>query len=252
MLTAAILTHNDETRIERCLKFLNFCDEIVIIDDNSIDNTITLAKTYSATVTQHPLENDFGAQRNRLIEQARGEWVLFIDPDEQVTEELAEEIKATIKQPKYELYFIKRQDFFWNTPVLYGEVAKARKKGFIRLVKKGSGTWKGKVHEEFVSEKPAGQLNHPINHYPHQSISEFIEHINVYSTLRAKELYSQKVEATTWQILFIPFAKFMYTYVVKQGFRDGAAGFVYSFMMSFHSFLVRSKLYQYQQIGNSG
>ncbi|HRN70825.1 MAG TPA: glycosyltransferase family 2 protein, partial [Candidatus Woesebacteria bacterium] len=135
---------NDEKRIERCLKFLKFCDEIVIIDDNSTDKTIELAHKYSVKLTKHPLENDFAAQRNRLLEQSTGEWVLFIDPDEEVTTELANEIKSILKEPKYDVYFLKRVDFFWNQPIKYGELSTASKKGFIRLVKKGSGSWKGK------------------------------------------------------------------------------------------------------------
>ncbi len=248
MLTVAILTHNDESRIKHCLKFINFSDEVLIVDDFSTDNTVKIAKELKARLVQQKLDNDFGTQRNRLLEQARGEWVLFIDPDEEVTTELANEIKDTLKEPKYDVYFIKRQDFFWNKPIMHGEVSKARKNGFIRLVKKGSGTWKGTVHEEFVTKKPSGQLQHSIHHYPHQTVNEFLQHVNFYSTLRAQELHKQKVKASIGAIIFLPFAKFLYTYFAKQGFRDGAAGFVYSFMMSFHSFLVRSKLYQYQHI----
>lgn len=243
MLTAAILTHNDEKRIERCLKFLKFCDEIVIIDDNSTDTTRELARKYSVKLTKQPLENDFAAQRNRLLEQATGEWLLFIDPDEEVTTELSNEIKAILKEPKYDVYFLKRVDFFWGRPIKYGELSTASKKGFIRLVKKGSGSWKGKVHEEFVTEKPAGQLYNPLQHYPHETISEFIERVNFYSTIRAQELYKKGKKTSIWSITFFPFGKFIYTYFFKLGFTDGAEGFIYSFMMSFHSFLVRSKLY---------
>lgn len=248
MLSAAILTHNDEKRIKQCLTHLSFCDEILIIDDASSDKTVKLAKQFPVRVIQHKLQDDFAAQRNRLLEQARGEWILFIDPDEEVTTELANEIKATLKQPKYDVYLIKRQDFFWGEPIQYGEVQTAAQIGFIRLVKKKSGVWKGAVHESFISKKPVGQLHNPLHHYPHQSISAFIERVNFYSTIRSKELLQQGKKATVRQIFVLPFAKFFYTYILKLGFKDGAAGFIYSFMMSFHSFLVRAKLYQYQHI----
>lgn len=249
MLTAAILTHNDEHRLESCIKFLNFCDEIVIVDDQSTDNTVKIAKKLNAKVDVHPLENDFAAQRNRLLEKARGEWILFIDSDEEVTTELANEIIATLKEPKYDVYFIKREDFFQNHKMLHGEVQTAAKKGFIRLVKKGSGTWKGSVHEEFKTNKETGDLIHPLKHYPHQSISEFIADINFYSTLRAKQLLKEKHIPTITELLFLPTGKFFYTYILKQGFKDKTPGLIYSFMMSFHSFLVRAKLYQYTQLG---
>lgn len=243
MISAALLTHNDETKLEQCLKLLTFCDEIVIIDDMSTDNTVKVANKFPVRVVRSPLQSDFAAQRNRLLEQASNEWVLFVDSDEQVTTELRNEIKQVLQQPKYEVYYVKRVDYFWGKPILYGEVTSAHKKGFIRLVKKGSGKWKGKVHEEFVSKKEAGQLANPLHHFSHQTISEFIADVNMYSSIRAEELRKQGRNTNVFELFAYPFGKFVYTYFVKMGFKDGAGGFVYSFMMSFHSFLVRAKLY---------
>lgn len=183
-----------------------------------------------------------------MLEKATQEWVLFIDPDEQVTTELADEINNIIKQPKYKVYYVKRQDYFLGKAISHGEVSSARKQGFIRLVKKGSGTWKGAVHETFDTKKQAGTLEHVLLHYPHESVSAFIADINRYSTIRSKELDKQGHTASIWEIIFFPFGKFCYTYFLKQGYKDGPAGFMYSFLMSFHSFLVRAKLYQYQHI----
>src|SRR5690606_16287298 len=170
MISAAILTHNDEKRIGKCIKLLNFCSEVIILDDNSTDKTREKAKQLGAKVYQHALNGDFASQRNRLLEKATQDWVLFIDPDEQVTKELANEINNIIKQPKYEVYYLKRQDYFLGKAVRYGEVSTATTKGFIRLVKKGSGKWKGLVHETFVTRKPAGTLENALLHYPHETV----------------------------------------------------------------------------------
>jgi hypothetical protein len=105
----------------------------------------------------------------------------------------------------------------------------------------------GTVHEVFYTADNVGQLENFINHYPHPTLSEFINDINNYSSIRAEELFTQGVRTNVFQIIFYPLIKFKYNYFILFGFLDGPAGFVYSFMMSFHSFLVRSKLYQLWQ-----
>ncbi|MEK7523386.1 MAG: hypothetical protein AAB569_07385, partial [Patescibacteria group bacterium] len=113
-----------------------------------------------------------------------------------------------------------------------------------RLVKKNSGTWMGTVHEVFHTANEVGQLNGYLNHYPHPTLKEFINDINYYSSIRAEELFNRQTKTNIFKIIFFPFGKFIYNYFLNFGFLDGPAGFTYAFMMSFHSFLVKSKLYQ--------
>lgn len=245
-ISAVILTKNEEKNIERCLRSISFCDEIIIIDDYSEDKTIEIVnkvlksnKVYK--VIQRKLNNDFAAQRNFGLSKASNEWVLFIDADEQVSSELKKEI---IGHDVY-TYFIRRCDYFWGQKLKYGEIKKVREQGIIRFVKKNSGTWVGTVHEVFkTSKNNVAQLNGFIDHYPHQTLKEFLEDINRYSSLRAEELYSAGKKTNAFEIIVFPFGKFIYNYFIKLGFLDGPAGFTYVFMMSFHSFLVRAKLYQ--------
>ena len=142
---------------------------------------------------------------------------------------------------------MKRRDYFWGKELKYGETKKVRNQGIVRLVKKGAGKWMGTVHEVFNTVENIGSLNGYINHYPHPTLKEFIEDVNTYSSIRAEELFNQGVKTNIFQIIFYPLIKFKYNYFILLGFLDGPAGFVYSFMMSFHSFLVRSKLYQLWQ-----
>lgn len=257
-LTAVVLTKNEKKNIERCLKSLDFCDEIVIIDDYSIDDTLNQIlnikyqnNKLKIRVFKRKLNGDFATQRSFGMEKARGEWVLFVDGDEEITEELAKEIKRVMS---YELgvkkevvaYYIKRRDWFWGREVRFGEVGLARKIGLIRLIRKGSGKWEGKVHEKFKirnSKLEIRKLKNYLNHYPHQTIKEFLREINFYSSLRADELFQQAKKTNIFEIVFYPLVKFIINYFLRLGFLDGATGFVYAFMMSFHSFLVRAKLY---------
>jgi hypothetical protein len=145
-------------------------------------------------------------------------------------------------------YYIRRRDFFLGKELRFGETQKVRNKGIIRLVKKNSGEWMGNVHEVFYTAARTSLMDGYITHYPHPSVKDFLNDINTYSSLRAKELYNHGKKTSILEIILYPFAKFLLNYFLYLGFLDGAIGFMYAFIMSFHSFLVRAKLYQaYEQ-----
>ena len=246
-LSAIILTHNSEETLARALESISFSDEIIAIDDYSSDSSKEIAKKYGAVVKERELEGDFAKQRNFGLEHAKGNWILFLDSDELISEALKAEILKVIAldengKSHYSAYRFKRRDFFWGKELHYGETLSRRKNGKIRLMKKNSGKWSGTVHEEFITTHPVSDFNGFIDHYSHESIATFLEKVNMYSSIRAKELKNSSVQFSTLKMIFYPLGKFIYTYVIKLGFLDGAAGFVYSFMMSFHAFLVRAKL----------
>lgn len=257
-ITAIILTKNEEKNIERAIKSVMFCDEVIIVDDLSTDKTIENAQITNHKyqikskfqILKHELKGGFAAQRNWAIGKANNDWILFLDADETISPELKGEIEssAVSHQSSVCAYYIKRCDYWWGRELKFGETLKARNKGIIRLVKKVSGEWKGAVHEEFVTSSSVGKLEGFLNHYPHQTLKEFIHDINRYSTLRAQELQKQGKKGNILPVLLYPPAKFILTYFIYLGFLDGAAGFAYAFLMSFHSFLVRAKLFQYTRI----
>ena len=248
-ITAVSLTKNEEKNIARALESLNFCDEVIVVDDFSSDKTIDLAKSRKAAIYKRKLNNNFAGQRNFGLSKSRGEWVLFLDADEEVTSELVVEIKNIIKEKSEKsAYYIKRRDYWWGRELKYGEVRYVRNNGLVRLIKKSSGEWVHPVHEVFQTSSPVGKLSGFINHYPHPTVRDFLGDINYYSTLRAKELLKQGKKMSLVEVILYPLGKFISNYMFKLGFIDGPAGFVYSFMMSFHSFLVRAKLYQYRKL----
>lgn len=246
-LSAIILTKNEEQKIKKCIESLRFCDEIIIIDDDSSDKTLDIAAKFkNVKIFKKNLDGNFAAQRNFAIEKASGNWILFIDADEEISQKLEKEIIKTTKalEDDNNAYYIKRRDMFWGKELKYGEVYDAAHKGFIRLIKKGRGQWYGNVHEVYyVNSGDVGNLENHLLHHPHANLKSFIDKINFYSSIRADELYEKGKKTNSFEIIFYPFFKFLYTYIVKLGVVDGLKGFVYCFMMSFHSFLVRSKLY---------
>ncbi len=240
MISAVILTKNEEKNLPQCLESLKWCNEIVVIDDNSTDKTIEIAKKSGAKFFVHSLNNNFAQQHNFGLGKAKGDWVLFVDADERVSPELAQEIKEKIKSSKLNGFYLKRQEFFSSKALKHGETAHY----LLRLGRKGKGNWRREVHEIWEIKGEIGKLKNPLLHYSHPTLSEFIEHINNFSTLHAQVLLKEGVKPSLFRIITNPLAKFIQNYIFRLGFLDGTSGIIVALMMSFHSFLARAKLYQ--------
>ncbi len=246
MITAVVLTKNEERNIVDCLDTLKWCDEIIVIDDSSEDNTAELAKREKVRVYEKSLDDNFSNQRNFALDKANGDWVLFVDADERVTDGLRYEIQTMISDPLniYNGFELKRTDIIWGKHLGHGETANV---SFLRLAKKDAGRWQGLVHERWNIKGKIGKLNNPLQHFPHPTIAEFLKEINLYTDIRSKELYEKKVRASFFSVIAYPKAKFILNFFIRRGFQDGLEGFIFALMMSFHSFLVRGKLWMLWQ-----
>ena len=244
MLSTVILTKNEERNIKDCLNSLKFCNEIIIIDDYSKDSTLKYARQCKAKVYARNLNGDFSSQRNFGLEKAKGDWVLFVDADERISSALADEIAASCQSPVASGFYIKREDKFLGKKLNFGESSSVR---LLRLAKKNSGRWQGKVHEEWQVKGKTANLKNQIIHQRSLTISRFLQRINFYSTLRAKELFGKGHKTGIFLIFLYPKAKFIQNYFLRLGFLDGIRGFVFAMMMSLHSFMVRSKLWVMQK-----
>lgn len=239
MISALVITCNEERNIGTCLKTLSFCDEILLIDDNSTDKTRKIAKALGATVFERSLDANFAAQRNFGLGKAQGEWVLFVDADERVSPELASEIQKKIGNTTKSGFRIKRKTFLW------GRGLKGSQDRFepIRLAKKKAGFWKRRVHEFWDLSGNVGTLENWLLHYPHQTLREFLKEVDFYSTLHAQDLKEEGKNANVLKVIIWPGGKFLENWIWRKGFLDGTRGFAVAAMMSFHSFLAWSKLW---------
>lgn len=242
MISAVVLTKDEEENIKECLEGLSWCDEVIIIDDNSVDKTVDIAKRFEAKIYIHPLEYDFSAQRNFGLEKTKGDWILFIDADERISPALWYEIMAITNDPsnEYSGFYLKRKDVIWRKQLNYGETGNIK---LLRLAKRDVGKWQGKVHETWIIKGKTSTLQNSLTHYPHQSIKKFLQEINYYTNLRAQELYKKKVRSYWWSIILFPKGKFFLNFLIKKGILDGLPGLIFALLMSFHSFLVRGKLW---------
>ncbi|MBI2590585.1 MAG: glycosyltransferase family 2 protein [Candidatus Blackburnbacteria bacterium] len=243
MISAVVLTNNEERNITECLKCLKWCDEIVVIDDYSEDKTTQIASKFGAKIYQRHLENDFGQQRNFGLQKAKGEWVLFVDADERISAELAAEIQKAITNHAYSGFSFRRADVLWGRRMFHGEPGSVR---LLRLAKKGAGKWSRRVHEVWDIDGATELLRSPLLHYPHQTFAEFLTDIDYYSTLHAQANFEEGKRSSILKFIIFPKLKFLQNYIFKMGFLDGVQGFIVAMMMSFHSYLAWGKLWLLQ------
>ena len=246
-LSVVVLTKNSAKEIEKCLKSLVFADEVIVIDDGSTDSTLELARKNNAKIFSHELKGDFANQRNYGLAKAKFKWVFFVDSDEIVTQELAEEVLSVAKgDTGLSGYFIKRQDQLWGRELSHGDNSAK----LLRLGRKDEGLFRGAVHEVWDINGQTGNLNAKLLHYPHQTLVEFLQELNFYSGIRAEELYEEKQKVKWYEVVVYPVAKFLKLYILKKGFLDREQGFIAAISMSFYSFLVRAKLWELYEKGD--
>lgn len=238
-ISAVVITKNEESVIERALDSVLWCDEIVVIDDFSSDNTVNIAKKHGAKVYSHILNNDFASQRNYGISKTNNNWVLFIDADEVISKELKNNIQEVLLQPKYLGYGFVRVNIFLGKEMLFAE---PNNKNLVRLVNKNNGIWKRKVHEYWYTIHDVGKIEGKLLHYTSDNIDDLINKIAYYSEIHASEILKERKKINIFKPLFYPPAKFIKNYFFEKGYKDGIRGFIFSMAMSFHSFLSWSKL----------
>ncbi len=240
MLTAAILVQNPVQISPELINSLAFCTHILIIVD--MPRLPAGLSDYGGQVTwmAHRLSGDFSAQRNFALQKARDRWVLFVDTDETVSKQLADQIKSAVSRFDKSGYYLYRQDIVWDRSLRFGDTGNFK---ILRLGQKSSGRWIGKVHENWQITGATGVLPSPLIHRPFTDLAEFLQKLNYYSGIRAKELASRHITADLIQITFYPLAKFVYLWIIRLGFMDGVPGLIHAMSMAFYSFLVRSKLY---------
>ncbi|MBI2443494.1 MAG: glycosyltransferase family 2 protein [Candidatus Levybacteria bacterium] len=239
-VSAVVLSHNNEASIETTLQSLSWSDDICVIDDYSTDGTLNIAAQAGVRIFQGKLQENFAYQRNFSLQHVKNDWVLFVDADEIVSAQLADEIRKNITDSTCVGYSIPRTTVWRGRTLRFGEFFNF---SLIRLGKRTAGKWSGKVHEQWEIKGRVGKLHAPLLHFQEGGIEKLLKKINMYSSIRADELYFQKKQVSFFTILFLPMGKFFQNYIVKLGILDGTAGLINAIAMSFYTFLVRAKLW---------
>jgi glycosyltransferase involved in cell wall biosynthesis len=255
MISAAILTKNEEENIKKCIDSLYFCKEIIIIDDYSTDSTLKIVqdlkvesqkKNQKIKFYQRSLNRNFAKQRNFALEKTSNNWVLFVDADEYITDELAAELTQYIDNPLHGIngFFIQRKNYMWGKEMRYGEMGSDF---LLRFARKDKGLWKRKVHEYWDIKGNKKRLKNCIVHNPHGNLSEFLNTIKYFSKLHAQANRKEGKKSSIFKIIFWPLGKFLYNFIYRKGFLDGIEGLIVALVMSFNSYLAWSSLWLYQK-----
>ncbi len=245
-LTAIIMTKNEAEHIAECVASVRFANHILVFDSFSTDDTVVKAQAAGAQVIQHPFEN-YASQRNAAIEAAGNtDWILFVDADERVTPELAEEVRSVIQQPGYVGWKIPRYNY------IFGKLT--RWAGWypdyqLRLIKVGAVYYDPavQVHEVGVLAGAEGHLKQPLLHYNYRDLAQFAHKQRVYSAYEAKILHEAGKRPKFRNYILQPLRQFKWRYFTLQGYRDGLHGLRLSILMAWYElqkYLHLRKLWQ--------
>ncbi|NVK52317.1 MAG: glycosyltransferase [Flavobacteriaceae bacterium] len=229
-ITAIIPTFNEELDIQRALDSVSFADEVIVIDSYSTDRTIEIVKNSSAKLIQRRFDN-FSSQKNYAISKASYEWIFLLDADETVPIKLKEELINIVNSDTvYDAFFIYRSYFFKNKRLRFSGWQRDK---VIRLFKKSTCRYKGKVHEEITTTGKIGFLKEKLNHYSYKNYFRYKNKLRKYAKLQAEELMVQGKIITPYHLFIKPFVRFFIQYVIQLGFLDGVNGFVISWLHAF-------------------
>jgi glycosyltransferase involved in cell wall biosynthesis len=224
-VTAVIAAHDESANILDCITSLRWTSEVIVVENDSTDDTITLAKRAGANVIS-PLFTTIGAARNNAIDQAKTEWILVVDADERCTPELAAEVREVIAAPgALSAYRIPRRNFFLGREIRHGGWG-AGNDHPIRLFRRDLRYNASQVHEHVEVAGAAGELNNALLHYTYTSLDQYFEKFDRYSRWWADQNYIKGRRGTAAAVLFRPPARFVRMYILKGGFRDGAHGLI--------------------------
>jgi len=240
-ISAALIARNEAANISEAIKSLSFADQVVVADTGSTDNTVEIAQKLGAEVHSVKFEG-FGKTKNKALDYCRGNWVLFVDADERVTSELAEKIiNISNSESATAGFLINRLTYFLGKPV--------RHSGWypdyiLRLFKKEKGKFSSNlVHERVEINGRVDKLDGLLIHYSYRSIDQYLDKLNEYSTLSAREMFQKGRKFNILDLIFRPISTFLKMFVFKAGFLDGLNGLFLAILSSYHVFIKYAKLY---------
>lgn len=249
-LSVIIIALNEEANIADCLESVRWADELILVDSGSTDRTVEIARRYTDRILTVSWSG-YGATRNFALDQASGEWVLWLDADERVTPELAGEIQAVVRDgsAQTEAYSVPRRAFFLGRWIKHCGWYPSR---VIRLFRRDSARFSDhRVHERLVMDGPAGRLEHDILHFTDPDLHHYFVKFNRYTSLAAEDLRQRGKSFSLFDLLGRPPFMFLKTYVFRLGFLDGMQGFVLCVLSSLYVFTKYAKLWELTHDGRN-
>jgi glycosyltransferase involved in cell wall biosynthesis len=243
-VSVTVITKNEAADIGDALRSVGWADEIVVVDSNSTDETVAIARQYTDRVVVRNWTG-YVDQKNYAASVATHDWILSLDADERATSALAAEIRSTLSgEPAAVAYRIPRVTWHLGRWVRSTDWYPDYQ---TRLYDRRSATWTGQyVHESVKARGTVGRLGNEIHHYAYRDISDHLETMDRYTSLAAQQMHEADRRAGMVDLVCHPPLAFLRNYVVHGGFRDGLPGFIISAMNSYYVFLKFAKLWELQ------
>lgn len=245
MITLIVIAKNCEHTIERFLRSFRWVDEIILVDNESTDETAKKAKIIGAKVSIVG-GNDFSTLRNSAVEKASSEWLLYVDTDEEIPERLKKEIlhitSALPSQNDVQAYVIKRKNYYLGKPWPYED-------GMIRLIYKPSFVrWFGELHESAEIKGTVGELKERFIHRTHTSLENMLNKTNTWSNAEAKLRFDAHHPAiVSWRLFRVFLTGYWEYYIRQSGWKVGTVGMIESIYQGFSLCITYMKLWELQQ-----
>lgn len=247
-ISALVLAKNEEEMIEPCLSQLTFADEIIVLDQKSQDRTAQIARQFTKKVYETEKTN-FDDNRNYLKSRATGEWLLYVDADERLSEELVAEIKNSAKDSKFAAFYFPRKNFILGKWVRHGgwwpdySPRLFKNKNLLR--------WEGNVHETPVIEGNFGYFQNALTHISARSVSQMFSKSIKWAKIES-ELYDKAAypKINIMRVVKAMTREFIARFIVKQGFLDGTVGLVEAIYQSLHQAMILTYLWEKRNVKN--
>jgi glycosyltransferase involved in cell wall biosynthesis len=235
-LSVVVLTKNEERNIEECLKSVaGWADEIIVVDDESMDKTTAIARRYTDKIVTRKMDVE-GRHRNWAYARATHQWVLSLDADERVTGGLKQEITGILSRPsRCNGFTIPRRNFIADYWVRYCGWYPSPQ---LKLFRKDKFRYEEvSVHPRAFMDDPCGHLKSDLIHYSYRNLEDFLGKMNNQTTREAEKWFSQNKPMRFGRFLYRSIDRFIRTYIGRRGYRDGFIGFTVAFYAGLYQFI---------------
>jgi len=247
-LSVVITAHNSQDFIIDCLRSVSFADEIIVIDNESVDETVSLAKQHGAKIFHRPNQPaNLNANKNYGFTKAHGDWILSLDPDERIEADLKQEIIDIVNNlpGNIEGYYIPRKNIIFDKWIQHGLWYPDYQ---LRLFRRGAGAFSAVHNHELLEvEGPTQNLTGHILHYNYQTISQYLQKIDTTYSINEVDVFLKQGNTISWHdAIRFPLQDFITNYFGREGYKDGLHGLVLAILQAFYMFIVFAKVWEKQ------
>jgi (heptosyl)LPS beta-1,4-glucosyltransferase len=245
-ISVVMNTLNDKKYLTTCLESVkDFADEIVVVDMESEDETVTIAKKFGAKVYSHKRLSYVEPARNFALKKATGDWILLLDPDEELQENLAKELKRIVESDSVNFARIPRKNIIFGK---WMEHSRWWPDYNVRFFKKGMVDWGNEIHSIPITKgkgidiEPNESL--ALLHHHYETIEQYITRLNRYTTVQAQNKFDSDYKLSWTDIISKPSNEFLSRYFAGDGYKDGIHGLALSLLQSFSELITYLKIWQ--------